>query len=62
MIQFLIFLLVLFIVFGALYYVITLLPLPAPFATICTVLLILIFVLVLLGSFTGNVPIPAWGR
>ena len=58
MIGFLIYLLVLCIVFGALYYVITLLPLPAPFPNIALVLLILIFVLLLLATLTGAVSMP----
>lgn len=42
-------LLILVIVFGLLYWALTLLPLPQPFRNIALVILILIFILVLLG-------------
>ena len=42
-------LLVLIIVFGLIYYVLTLLPLPQPFKNIAVVVLVLILILILLG-------------
>lgn len=44
------------IVFGLLYYLVMLLPLPAPFKTIAQVGFILIAILVVLSYFTGYLP------
>lgn len=56
MIDLLITLIVFCIVGGLLYYLVTLLPLPAPFATIVQVAMILILILVLLNvtGFLGG--------
>lgn len=53
-----IYLIVLCIVFGLLYYVVTLLPLPEPFKTIAIVLVLIVFILVLLGVFFGGINLP----
>ncbi len=52
-------LLVLVIVFGMLFYVVRLLPLPEPFNKLAEVLVILVLVLVLLGMLFGVVSVPA---
>lgn len=49
-------LLVLVIVVGLVYYIITLIPLPAPFKTIALVVLALIAILWLIGGITGYHP------
>jgi len=49
-IGFLISLLVLCLIFGVIYYIITLLPLPAPFGQIALIILALVFLLVLLNE------------
>jgi hypothetical protein len=49
-------LLVLVIVFGLVYYLITLLPLPAPFKNVALIILILIAIILLLG-YSGLVPL-----
>jgi len=51
-------LLILAIVAGLLWWAITMLPLPAPFAQIVRVVFVLIIVLVLLGVLFGNVQVP----
>lgn len=56
MIEFLISLVILCLVFGLIYYIVTLIPLPEPFKKIAVIAVLLIFVLVLLGMFTGSVP------
>jgi heme A synthase len=55
MISLLIYVLVLLIVFGVVFYCIRLLPLEEPFKTIAIVIVLLIFVLVLLGV-VGIIP------
>jgi len=60
MIDFLISLVILCIVFGLIYYIVTLLPLPEPFKKIATIAVLLIFVLVLLGSLVGGISLPHW--
>jgi uncharacterized membrane protein (GlpM family) len=62
MISILIYILILCLVFGVVYYVITLLPLPPPFALIAQVILALVLVLCLLdlllgGRFVGLAPL-----
>jgi hypothetical protein len=57
-IEFLVYLIVLCIVFGLLYYVVTLLPLPEPFKTIAIVLVLVVFILVLLGVLFGGINLP----
>ena len=54
MISLLIYVLILCLVFGVIYYVITLLPLPPPFGLIVQVILALILVLVLLDLLLGE--------
>ena len=49
MISLLVSVLILILVFGALYYVLQLIPLPAPFGQIALIILGLIFVLVLIS-------------
>jgi hypothetical protein len=58
-ISLLITILVLCLVFGVVYYIITLIPLPAPFAQIALIVLALIFLLVLLNEvgFLGGRPL-----
>lgn len=58
MINLLVSLLILAIVAGLLWWAITMLPLPAPFAQIVRVVFVLIIVLVLLGVLFGNVQVP----
>jgi hypothetical protein len=58
MIDFLIYVVVLCIVFGLVYYIVTLLPLPHPFKTIAVVAVLLIFLLIILGALTGYAPLP----
>jgi hypothetical protein len=58
MINLLIFIIVMCIVFGLIYYAVTLLPLPEPFKNIAVIAVLLIFVLVLLGALFGGVPVP----
>lgn len=53
----LLWLIVLCIVFGVLYKIITLLPLPAPFGTIALLLLLLVFVLIIFETAIGIAPI-----
>ena len=54
MIGLLINLLILCLVFGVVYWIITLIPLPAPFARIAQIVLALIFLLVILNMFFGG--------
>ena len=63
MISLLIYLLVLCLVFGVVYYIITLIPLPAPFRQIALIVLALIFLLVLLSWLLPFIGEPSlWGR
>jgi len=57
-IDFLIYLIILCIVFGLIYYIVTLLPLPEPFKKIAVIAVLLIFLLVILGALVGYVPMP----
>lgn len=62
MIDFLVYLVILCIVFGLIYYIVLLLPLPEPFKKIATIAVLLVFVLVILGGFLGLLPPPRWGH
>lgn len=55
---FLIYLVVMVIICGLIYYVVTLLPLPEPFKQIAVILVLIIFILLLLGALFGAVPLP----
>ena len=50
-------LLILVIVAGIVYWIVTLLPLPQPFKNIVIVILLLILLLWILGMFTGYFPV-----
>jgi uncharacterized membrane protein (GlpM family) len=54
MISILIYILILCLVFGVIYYIVTLLPLPPPFALIAQVILALVLVLCLLDILMGG--------
>jgi hypothetical protein len=54
MIDTLVYLLILCVIFGVIYYVLTLLPLPAPFGLIVQVILALVMVLFLLDILLGG--------
>lgn len=54
--QFLFSLLVLVIVLGLIYWIVTLLPLPAPFKQVALVIIIVVCLLYLLGILFGAVP------
>lgn len=56
MIETLISLIIVCIVFGLIYYLVTLLPIPAPFKRIIDIAFILIAILLLLGYLGGYVP------
>lgn len=58
MIDFLVYVVILCIVFGLVYYIVTLLPLPDPFKTIVVIAVLLIFLLIILGALTGYAPLP----
>lgn len=60
MIAFLVYLVVMLVILGLVYFAVTLLPLPQPFKTAIVIIIILIFVLLLLGALTGAVPMPNW--
>ena len=60
MIDFLVSLIILCIVFGLIYYIVTLLPLPDPFKTIAVIAVLLIFILILLGALIGGIDLPKW--
>lgn len=49
MVSLLISFLMVLVIFGVIYYIITLIPLPAPFATIAQIVMLVIFLLVLIG-------------
>ena len=53
--------LVLVLIGGVLWWVVSLIPLPAPFGTVVQVVLGLIFVLVLLGVIFGGISVPLVG-
>ncbi len=61
MIDALIYLIVLMVVGGLIYWLITLLPLPQPFKQIIMVAFVLIAILLVLGVFFGGIPVhPVW--
>lgn len=62
MIDFLIWIVILCIVFGLIYYIVGLLPLPEPFKKIAIVAVLVIFLLVILLALLGNVPMPRFPR
>lgn len=56
MIAVLVNIIILLIVMGLLYWLVTLLPLPAPFPTIIQVAFVIIAILIVLSMFAGWVP------
>jgi hypothetical protein len=58
MIEFLIWIVILCIVFGLVYYIVTLLPLPPPFKNIAMIVILVVFLLIVLFSLLGTVPMP----
>jgi hypothetical protein len=60
MIELLIYIVVLCLIFGLIYYAITLMPLPDPFKNIAMIVILLVFILVLLGIIFGGVNLPKW--
>ena len=60
MIELLIQIVILCIVFGLVYYIVTLLPLPDPFKRIAMIAVLIIFILILLYSFIGGGPVVRW--
>jgi hypothetical protein len=62
MIEFLVYLLILCLIFGLIYWAIGLFPLPPPFKNIVLVIIVLIFILLLLGALFGAMPLPKWPR
>lgn len=56
-------LLVLVLVFGLIWWLVTsVIPLPAPFAKVAQVLIVVIFILVLLGAVFGGIDLPTLRR
>lgn len=62
MIDILIWIVILCIVFGLIYYIITLMPLPPPFKNIAMIVILVIFLLILLFALMGQVPMPRLSR
>jgi hypothetical protein len=62
MIEFLIWIVILCIVFGLVYYIVTLLPLPPPFKNIAMIIILVVFLLIILFSLLGTVPMPRLTR
>lgn len=62
MIELLIWIVVLCIIFGLIYYIVTLIPLPPPFKNIAMIAILVIFLLVLLFALMGQVPMPRFPR
>lgn len=54
----LIWIVILCIVFGLVYYIVTLLPLPEPFKRIATIAVLLLFILVLVLFALGGISLP----
>lgn len=57
MLDILVYLLVILIVFGAVFYVLRLLPLPEPIGTIANVVVAVILLLILLSLLLGGLPL-----
>ena len=53
MIEVLLYLLILCIAFGLIYYIVTLLPLPEPFRRIAVIVVLVIFLIILLYALMG---------
>lgn len=53
-------LLVMVIVFGVIYWIVTLLPLPEPFKKIAVIVVLVIFLLYMLMFLLGQAPMPAF--
>jgi hypothetical protein len=58
MIEFLIWVVILCIIFGLIYYIVSLMPLPPPFKNIAMIVILVVFLLILLFSLLGTVPMP----
>jgi heme A synthase len=58
MLSILVTLLILALVCGVIYWIITMLPVPAPFKNVAIVILLLIFVIYLLGLLFGYAGVP----
>jgi len=58
MIDLLIWIIVLCLIFGLIYWAMGILPIPAPFKNVALVALIVILILILLSAVTGIVPMP----
>ena len=56
MVSFLISFLILVIVLGLVWWVLTMIPLPQPFLKIAQIVLAVVLILALLGMLTGNIP------
>ena len=56
MINLLVTLLFLIIILGVIYWILTIIPLPAPFMKIAQIVMAVIVLLFLIGIFTGSVP------
>ena len=54
----LLYLLILCIVFGLIYYIVTLLPLPEPFRKIAIIIILVIFLIILLTVLLGGARFP----
>ena len=61
MISLLVFILILALIFGVVWYVISLIPLPPPFGRVAQIVVGLIFILVLIGAVFGGVAVPNFG-
>lgn len=62
MIDLLVWIVILCLVFGLIYYIVTLIPLPDPFKTVAVIAVLVIFLIVLLSALLGGVPMPRFGR
>lgn len=58
MINLLVSLIVLCIIFGLIYWLFTMLPIPEPFVSVIRVCVILVFILLLLGIMFGGIYMP----
>jgi hypothetical protein len=48
------------IAIGAIYYVITIMPIPEPFKKIATLAVLVVFIILVLGMLFGAVPLTKW--